>query len=271
MSSRWSKLLDQHIERNQSCVLITVLSTKGSTPRAVGSKMLITEEASHLSIGGGHLEHEATNIARQKLASFDTEPLIKKFALGASLGQCCGGSVEVLFEVFIAQQQCVVVYGAGHVANALIPILGQLPCQVKWIDNRTELFPEIIPDNTQVISPSAPETTAQDLTQNSYVLVMTHDHQLDQRICENLITAQNCAFIGLIGSQTKWRKFSLRLARKEFSQQQIDSICCPVGNLSLQGKLPMEVAISISAQFINYYQHQSSSSKLTLVNNACEL
>jgi xanthine dehydrogenase accessory factor len=266
MINRWSKLLDQHIERNEDCVLVTILSTKGSTPRAVGSKMLVTKENSQLSIGGGHLEYEAIDIARQKLASFDEQPLIKAFSLGASLGQCCGGHVELLFEAFIAPQQSVVVFGAGHVANALIVILGQLPCQVKWIDSRSELFPSTIPDNTKIISSTDAETAIKDLPSNSYALIMTHDHQLDQRICEQLLTSQHCAFIGLIGSETKWKKFKLRLTRKAFSEQQIEKICCPVGDPNLQGKLPMEVAISISAQFINYYQHQNSRN-LSLVSS----
>ncbi len=266
MDKRWSKLLDQHIERNENCVLVTILSTKGSTPRAIGSKMLVTKEASQLSIGGGHLEYEAIDIARNKLASGDDKPLIKGFSLGASLGQCCGGHVELLFEAFIEHKQCVLVFGAGHVANALVPILGQLPCQVKWIDNRNELFPKTVPENTQCISAIDIETQVQAIPNNSYALVMTHDHQLDQRICEQLILSQQCNFIGLIGSQTKWKKFKLRLTRKAFSEQQIAKICCPVGESSLQGKLPMEVAISISAQFIKYYQAQSSCN-LSLVSS----
>ena len=267
MTNRWSKLLDQHIERNEDCVLVTILSTKGSTPRAIGSKMLVTKVSSQLSIGGGHLEYEAIDIARQKLASFDDQPMIKAFSLGASLGQCCGGHVELLFEAFIAHQQSVVVFGAGHVANALIPVLGQLPCQVRWVDSRSELFPSKIPDNTQVISSTDTETVIQGLPNNSYALVMTHNHQLDQRICEQLLTLQSCAFIGLIGSETKWKKFKLRLARKAFTEQQIEKISCPVGEPSLQGKLPMEVAISISAQFINYYQHQNRHN-LSLVSSS---
>lgn len=270
MNNRWSKVLDQHLARAEGCVLVTILSTKGSTPRAVGSKMLVSEHASYQSIGGGHLEHQAIKFARQQLSTHSAEPVVKHFALGASLGQCCGGSLELLFETFLAPQQNVVVFGAGHVAKALIPILGQLPCSVLWVDSRAELFPQDIPDNTRTLIHSELTTVAQTLPQNSYVLIMTHNHQLDQQLCEALLSTQSSCFIGLIGSLTKWNKFKLRLARKSFSEQQIASICCPVGDLSVASKLPMEVAVSISSQFISYYQQQTNH-KLTLVNQASDL
>ena len=78
-------------------VLVTVASTKGSVPRAAGTKMLVTEHGVMGTIGGGHLEFTAIAVARRQLDGSNVEQL-QRFVLGASLGQCCGGVVNLLFE-----------------------------------------------------------------------------------------------------------------------------------------------------------------------------
>ena len=260
MNTNWTATLEKLNQRGQASVLVTVFATKGSTPRATGSKMLVCDSNSYYSIGGGHLEHQAIQLARQMLAAHDSQPLIKSFSLGASLGQCCGGHVELLFEAFYPPSQTVAVFGAGHIAKALLPILQQLPCRTQWLDSRAELFPTDIPSNCQKIVSTELVACVEQLPTDSYILIMTHNHQLDQQLCEAILQRQQYSFIGLIGSDTKWKKFKLRLARKGFSQQQINDICCPIGVPGIKGKLPMEIAVSVSAQFINFYNRQQHSS-----------
>ncbi|MEH6445217.1 MAG: xanthine dehydrogenase accessory protein XdhC [Oceanospirillaceae bacterium] len=266
MNRHWSKILDQCQQQGEACVLVTIFSTKGSTPRESGSKMLVTQQQSFASIGGGHLEHRAIKLARNMLKEQNSQAFIDSFSLGPSLGQCCGGSVELLFEAFYPPQHNIVVFGAGHIANALIPILGQLPCSVTWIDSRAALFTGATADNTHTIISDDVLCEVANIPRNSYVLVMTHNHQLDQSLCESLLNRQDCSFIGVIGSQTKQKKFKLRLKHKNFTPQQVDSICCPIGLSSMSGKLPMEIAVSVSAQFINFYQSQTTENS-TLTNN----
>ena len=130
---------------------MTVLGTSGSTPRASGTKMVISEDNIYATIGGGHLEFKAIEHARELLKQGQTCQAVENFQLGASLGQCCGGTVVVLFEVFVNEKMHLDIYGAGHVAQALIPILAQLPIRIRWIDSRADLFPPQIPDNVQKI------------------------------------------------------------------------------------------------------------------------
>lgn len=78
-------------------ILVTVASVAGSAPREPGAKMLVTANAQFDTIGGGHLEMRACEIARGMLAGSE-ERRIERFALGASLGQCCGGVVHLAFE-----------------------------------------------------------------------------------------------------------------------------------------------------------------------------
>ena len=92
----------QRLRRDGSpAVLVTVASIKGSAPREPGAKMIVTASAAHGTIGGGHLEHQAIAIARDLIACGGGGAL-RRFPLGASLGQCCGGLVNLLFDPVIA-------------------------------------------------------------------------------------------------------------------------------------------------------------------------
>jgi xanthine dehydrogenase accessory factor len=110
------------------------------------------------TIGGGHLEWQAIAQARQLLAQWDADPAalrehIQRYALGPSLGQCCGGALELHFAWFDARDaqrlralmpepsQCVALFGAGHVGHALVRILRSLPYRVIWVDSRDAVFP----------------------------------------------------------------------------------------------------------------------------------
>lgn len=79
-------------------VLVTVARVEGSAPREPGAKFLVTQRSLHDTIGGGHLELRAVEIAREMLAAGATEVRHERFGLGPSLGQCCGGVVWLLFE-----------------------------------------------------------------------------------------------------------------------------------------------------------------------------
>lgn len=60
--------------------------------------MVVTADRTHGSVGGGRLEQRAIEIARQLLVADACPPRLERFALGASLGQCCGGVVVLVFE-----------------------------------------------------------------------------------------------------------------------------------------------------------------------------
>ena len=94
----WLETLTRLRDAGEPAVIVTVASTRGSVPREAGTKMLVTADAIHGTIGGGHLEHKATAIARDLLAAGNAEGTLRRFPLGASLGQCCGGLVNLLFE-----------------------------------------------------------------------------------------------------------------------------------------------------------------------------
>jgi len=79
-------------------VLVTVALVEGSGPREAGARMRVTNEGQLDTIGGGHLELHAVEVAKTMLAVRETRPQLQRFALGPSLGQCCGGVVHLAFE-----------------------------------------------------------------------------------------------------------------------------------------------------------------------------
>ncbi|WP_288463902.1 XdhC family protein, partial [uncultured Pseudomonas sp.] len=100
----WLALLADFEARGEPCVLVTVADEQGSTPRDAGTKMLVGRTEQHLTIGGGHLEYRAVEIARELLAAGTRQPRLERFSLAASLGQCCGGVTTLLFEPLLAQE-----------------------------------------------------------------------------------------------------------------------------------------------------------------------
>lgn len=80
------------------CVLISTLHTQGSCPREAGTRMLVTHTQCIGTIGGGRLELQAIEAARACLQTAADRLIVERYALGARLGQCCGGSVQLAFE-----------------------------------------------------------------------------------------------------------------------------------------------------------------------------
>lgn len=77
---------------------MVIAAHDGSSPREVGAAMLVWAGGQSGTIGGGALEHEATSRARALLTTGGTR--LDREALGPKLGQCCGGAVTVLTEVY---------------------------------------------------------------------------------------------------------------------------------------------------------------------------
>lgn len=234
-------------------VLVTLLHTRGSTPRAAGTKMVVAEHANWGTIGGGNLEFRAMAIAGEMLATGVEQQRIEDFPLGARLGQCCGGHTRVLFECFAGAHLQLALFGAGHVGRALAGILGGLPCRVRWVDNRAAEFPDDVPANITVCLSDNPVDEIPELPAGTFYLFMTHEHPLDYALAEKALARGDAGYIGLIGSQTKWRRFRLRLQHRGYTENDIAQIRCPIGLPEVPGKYPMEVAVSIAGQVIRAY------------------
>ena len=250
----WIHELAQLEKNSEPCVMVTVLEDRGSVPRDAGTKMLVTRDKLIATIGGGHLEHVATKMAREMLISGERSLKVERFNLGARLGQCCGGMATLSFEPIGTAQKHRVVFGAGHVAKALLHIVSTLPFRVTWIDERDDVFPEELPRGVTKLVTDDPVAEVRDLPPNSYYLVMTHNHQLDFDLARAIIDRDDSVYFGMIGSLTKRKKFDMRLAQRGYSDSQINTMICPIGVSMVSGKHPAEIAVSVAGELIAHYQ-----------------
>lgn len=249
----WSEAILHCEKKGQGYVIVTILNSNGSVPRNAGSKMVIDHSAIYDTIGGGQLEFLITQHARELLRDNQPGQWVKPFPLAAEAAQCCGGHVTVLLESFAAIDWQIALCGAGHVSQALLTILADLPCRVRLIDNRAALLPEQLPTNVSADCTTDPVSTLASLPRNTWVVIFTHDHILDYQLCHELLQRDDLAFIGLIGSKTKAERFRYRLLRDGISETALRALTCPVGLPEVGGKRPMEIAVSISAQLLGLY------------------
>ncbi|WP_432453774.1 xanthine dehydrogenase accessory protein XdhC [Agarivorans sp. QJM3NY_29] len=245
-------------QQQQPFCIATILAEAGSVPRSTGSKMVISSQQQFDTLGGGNLELNVIKHARQQLKLDQQDNQIERFSLAADLAQCCGGAVQVLFEYFLVEQARVYIFGAGHVSHALCQILSQLPYQVTVVDNRQDWLDSIAVIGVSTHYHPQPEQYIDSLPANSYLVILSQDHSLDFKLCLAALQRQDFAFVGLIGSQTKAQRFALKLQEQLSDPSSLAQLCCPIGLSEVSGKLPMQVAVSISAQLIQRLNLQPS-------------
>ncbi len=323
---KWLATLPQWLSDGHDCVLITITHVEGSTPREAGASMLVkrakddealSQGQTHKlhqvdTIGGGHLEWKATQIAHAMLSDQSSIHL-ERFNLGARLGQCCGGLVWVLFEKISAShaalwrhriermsqhglkrllsvgdsasrwQSCallsttiasgeiefqqagedwrfqqiltdhtfsVVIFGAGHVGEALVNALLPLQARIRWVDGREGVFPAFSHPTVEQINSDCPEDEVRLAPSNSYFLIMTHNHALDLSLCLALFKRRDFAYFGLIGSRSKRVVFERRLTARGVHATRLPQMVCPIGIQGISSKEPAAIAISVVAQLL---------------------
>ena len=232
-------------DSGQSAALVTVVRVTGSTPREAGARMLVLADGSiEGTVGGGQIEHAAIQAAREVIQS--KRPRFVEHQLTQELGMCCGGAVALFIEPLVGAPP-LILFGAGHVGTALTRMATHAGFAVHVVDARDELLtrerlPEaraLYPDLDDPALPFSPET---------FVMIATHDHALDQRLLEKSLKKTFC-WIGMIGSRRKARLARERLAHKDFSPDMIDRLRSPVG-LAIGAQTPEEIAVSILSELI---------------------
>ncbi|MBL8701323.1 MAG: xanthine dehydrogenase accessory protein XdhC [Alphaproteobacteria bacterium] len=244
----WLEALGAARAAGESCVLVTVAEAKGSSPRESGAKMLVRADGRFAgSIGGGHLEHQALARAAALIAAGDPAPRLEPLALGAQLGQCCGGRVTLLYEVFVAAGRVLALFGAGHVGKEVVAVLEGLPLRIRWIDSRADQFPAAARPGVETLVAPHPADEVRDLPAGALLVAMTHSHDLDLAIAEQALRRGDLAYVGVIGSATKAARFRARLAAKGIDA---GALHCPIGVPGLKAKHPRAVAVALAAELL---------------------
>lgn len=269
----WQQILNA-VERHGRCALVTVAAAKGSVPREEGAAMVVTPEGYHGTIGGGTLEWRAIAAAQAMMAKGAGQRR-SSHALGPDLGQCCGGHVELLTEVFDrdmipeigrraaepeAARRRIYLFGAGHVGRALVLALAPLPFDVMWIDPRLSAFPAAMPGNVTAAAPGDAPGQLADAPAGSFVFIMSHSHALDLAICDAALRNFGIAHVGLIGSATKRARFEKRLREADVAEDRIAALICPIGIEGIGSKEPAMIALATAAQIARLHEEHSQDS-----------
>lgn len=232
-----------------TAIRITVTKTAGSVPREAGTQMLVWADSIEGTIGGGTLEWEAMAEARRMLHDGRSEHRAT-MPLGPALGQCCGGSVSLLWKeaeaIDMPPTRPLWIYGAGHVGRALVNVVSPLPnFDITWVDTHTDRFPQT--DVTTLVA-ADPTLVVKHAPTDADHLILTYSHEIDLALCHAVLN-HDFHSAGLIGSATKWARFRSRLAAFGHSHAQISRIACPIGDPSL-GKHPAAIALGVATAMI---------------------
>ena len=233
---------------NRKAALCIVTSTKGSTPRKTGAKMIVYDNAEITgTIGGGDLEKKVITDALEVIKN--RKPGIFKHDLLNQHGMCCGGIVEIYIEPVMNKKK-LFIFGSGHTGHALAKYAVNLEFDVYIIDDRKEYLDAV---NIEGVNKMNLEhnTALQSLPfdEDVFIVIVTYSHQIDRDILANCIK-KPFAYLGMIGSKRKIEVTKkMFIASKIGTAADLEKIHMPVG-IDIAAETPDEIAISILAEMI---------------------
>ena len=236
---------------NETASLCTVISSEGSTPRHVGSKMLVYTDGKFIgTVGGGELESRVIKSALESLKNGEAQT-ISYSMVDPSRGDpgVCGGTVEVFVEPILPPAM-VVVIGGGHVGKAVVHLAKWLGFRVVVSDDR-EAFcnPETVPGADAYYPVEMAELPNQvSVTNQTYLVVTSRGTAIDAKGLPNLLESE-AAYIGVIGSKRRWLTTVKALKEQGVSDELIAKVHSPMG-LELNAETPEEIAVSIMAEIL---------------------
>jgi len=216
---------------NGAGALCMVVSSKGSTPRNTGSKMLVYPDGSIVgTVGGGEMENRVIAEARQAIL-------------------ICGGQLEVYVEP-LTPNPTMVIIGVGHVGKAVAGLAKWLGYRVVVNDDRPGFCtPEMAPDADQYVPVPMAELPQQlEITPWTYLILTTRGADVDIEGLPALLDSP-AAYIGVIGSKKRWATSRGKMLEAGVSEEKLNRVRSPIG-LELSAETPEEIAVSILAEII---------------------
>ena len=233
-------------------VVVTIVAVRGSVPGQTGAKAVVTSGGLlRGNLGGGKVEAQAIARAMDLLGGGDP-CLVLTWNLQRDVGMTCGGEMTFLFEKITASEPWhIAILGAGHVSQALVPVLATLVCRIDVCDTRPEWlekFPRF--GNVSLHHVERFEDGVDFLNGRSFVLSLTKGHSSDVPVLREVLRRfPGLPFLGVIGSASKKATLFRDLRDAGFGDELLEKIACPVG-LPIGGNDPAEIAISIAAQLL---------------------
>lgn len=241
------------------CALVTVVDTRGSVPRAAGSKMLVYADGKVSgTIGGGKFESlvvsDAQNQMRQK------QPGLKTYCLHEcspeSFGAVCGGESTVFIEPQILSEAIFMV-GAGHCALAIGKLAVDCGLFVTVVDDRKERLSEFPKQVAIVPDVDAPAFIRQRIwRQDEALVIVSRNHQLDRDALAAALTVNGIGYVGMIGSTRKVQHVFSQLTESGVTKDQLSAVYAPIG-LDIDADAPAEIAVSVVAEILAVLRKRS--------------
>jgi xanthine dehydrogenase accessory factor len=234
-------------------VLVTLVETIGSAPQDAGTKMLVDAGGLRFgTIGGGRVEEQAIAAARALLADPEAPACrLVEWNLQRDVGMTCGGVVKLLFEAYHVRPWRVVVFGAGHVAQAVVRCLLLLDCRIVCVDPRPEWLARL-PESPQLeaVMLAEPRDWVEHLRDDDFVVCMTMGHRSDLPVLEAIYRRGLAPrYLGVIGSRAKRAVLVRELVAAGIAPDAIAALRCPIG-LPLGTNQPGEIAVSFVAELL---------------------
>ncbi len=235
-----------------SVALATIVRSHGSTPRAMGAKMLVFPDGRIVgSIGGGAMENGVIEEAKKALKK-GVPQLVQYKLKEVDLGHLgvCGGENDIFIDVIAGKKQLLIV-GAGHLGQQLSKLGAFLGMDVIVFDDRGEYAnEERFPDAREIIvGDVAEELNNFSLTPWCHVVIVTRGHEQDGVALAAVIRSP-ARYLGMIGSRTKKAKVYADLLEQGIEQELLDRVHAPIG-LNIGAETPEEIAVAIMAEIIS--------------------
>jgi xanthine dehydrogenase accessory factor len=244
---------EEMIKNGLPGAIATIVSTEGSVPRHVGSKMMVKPDRNIVgTIGGGVLENEVMVDALKVIESQNA--ILKEYKLSSSenqgIGMTCGGKVVMFIEPVNPMERLLII-GAGHIAVSLVPIAKQLGFHVTLVEDRKEYlsierFPGV--DQIQQVESGDIDAFIQS-TKLEYVVMVNRHGGCDVGWLKSILNKNEAKYIGCIGSRLRTKTTMDELIQSGISKDLFKKIHTPVG-LEIGAETPDEIAISIFAEII---------------------
>lgn len=240
------------LTKGESAALATVISTKGSTPRSEGAKILIKSDGSIVgTVGGGSIEAEVCQKAIEVIKTGKARLL--HFGLsgeeGENRGMICGGEMDVFIEPILSQPT-LCLFGGGHISLAVAKIGKMLGFRIMVIDENPEFAnPERFPEADTIFAENLTKVLPKlKIDSSSYIVILTGNHVTDQVVLEWALGA-DAKYVGMIGSKNKKEAIFSNLLAKGISRELLDKVHSPIG-LDIHAETPEEIGVSILAEII---------------------
>jgi xanthine dehydrogenase accessory factor len=231
--------------------MVVLTDTLGSAPQEPGAKMLCNENGLiYGTVGGGKVEALALKMAAELLVNKSATAFVD-WHLEKDVGMTCGGRVKLYFETYRAADWLIAIFGAGHVAQALVQALSPLQCRIVCIDSRADWL-DTLPKSPKIVTrlAEAPAMEIHSLPPETFVLMMTQGHATDFPVLlECLKREKPFSYLGVIGSKSKRAVLVNDLIAAGIAPAQAERFTCPIG-LPIGKSEPAEIAVSVVAQLL---------------------